>query len=79
MTDEQMRLHVRLEIIKKYGRFKAFSHAHNFSPSQVNFWLSGRVKMPKYILDMFGLERIVTVEYKDKSCIAAMEPKENQS
>jgi len=78
MNDEQMRMHVRLAIIKKYKRFKTFSDVHNFSPTQVNFWLSGRVKMPKYLLDLFGLERVVTVEYKEKSCTAATELNESQ-
>lgn len=79
MTDKEMRVYIRAEIIKKYGRIKPFCYDYNVSPSRVSFWLAGRIKMPVWILDMFGLERVVTVEYKEASCTAATEQSESQS
>lgn len=66
MTEQEMRREVRVRIVKKYGRIKTFAYAHDIYPPNVSSWISGRLKMPDYVLDMFGLERIVTVEYKEK-------------
>lgn len=77
MNDEEMRKYFRAEIIRKYGRIKTFCYAHNVSPSRVSFWISGRIKMPDNMLELLGLERVVTVEYKEKSCTVATELTEN--
>lgn len=66
MTEEEMRREVKARIVKKYKRIKTFAHAHDLYPPSISSYITGRLKMPDHILDLVGLERVVTVVYKEK-------------
>lgn len=66
MNEIEMRREVRARIIKKYGRIKTFAYAHDLYPPSVSSYITGRLRMPDSILSLVGLEKVVTVEYREK-------------